>query len=39
MHYKYAAHVLLVATKIERNPGRLRSDLSYLLLIVLTLPG
>lgn len=32
MRYKYAAHVLLVATKIERNPGRLRSDLSYLLL-------
>lgn len=32
MHYKYAAHVLLVATKIERNPGHLRSDLSYLLL-------
>lgn len=31
MCYKYATHVLLVATKIERNPGHLRSDLSYLL--------
>lgn len=31
MCYKDAAHVLLVATKIEGNPGHLRSDLSYLL--------
>lgn len=30
MRYKCTEHVLLVATKIERIPGHLRSDLSYL---------
>lgn len=31
MSYKYAERVLLVATKIERNPVHPRSDLNYLL--------